>query len=164
MSLHANTRQNTMTLRKSGRPRINRITAGITSYTTVKRLRFPLAPRASGAVVTTAKPWYTHLTIGAGVERPRKGSRGRVQSRSHLPGIWSGGGPHLPFPRKDRSMKYARCPHCGKRVSRADVARMLVSLREHSSGGRPRSDAPRCQRGISTLRRAQARASIAAAG
>lgn len=32
-----------MTLRKSGGPRINRITAGITSYTTVKRLRFPLA-------------------------------------------------------------------------------------------------------------------------
>jgi len=29
-----------MTLRKSGGPRINRITAGITSYTTVKRLRF----------------------------------------------------------------------------------------------------------------------------
>ena len=43
MSRHANTGQNTMTLRKSGVPRINRITAGITSYTTVKRLRFPLA-------------------------------------------------------------------------------------------------------------------------
>ena len=40
---YVDTGQNTMTLRKSGRPRINRITAGITSYTTVKRLRFTLA-------------------------------------------------------------------------------------------------------------------------
>jgi hypothetical protein len=154
MSRHANTGQNTITLRKSGGPRINRITAGTTRYTTVKRLRFPLALRPCDAGVTTAKPWYTPLTDGARVERPRKGS-GESQSRSHLREF--GGGPHLPFPRKDRSKKYARYPHCGKRVSRADVARMLVSLREQSSGGRPRSETPRCPRGASTLRRAQAR-------
>ena len=48
MSRHANTGQNTMTLGKPGGPRVNRITAGITGYTTGKRLRFPLAlPNAS---------------------------------------------------------------------------------------------------------------------
>ena len=63
-----------MTLRKSGGPRINRITAGITSYTTVKRLRFPLACQYR----SPRTPFMDHETKG------EENGHAYVQSPSRL--------------------------------------------------------------------------------